>query len=78
MFLKSVGGIEMKGATCTLKDHEDMKFTQKGFLEKLRTDNDFAKAFNEVGKVELEKLLASNNKTEEVETSYNNIVSSFY
>ena len=78
MFLKSVGGIEMKGSTCVLKDHEDMKFTQKGFLEKLRTDNEFAKAFNEVGKVELEKLLASNNKTEEIETSYNNIVSSFY
>ena len=78
MFLKSVGGIEMKGSTCVLKDHEDMKFTQKGFLEKLRTDNEFAKAFNEVGKVELEKLLASNNKTEEIETSYNNIVNSFY
>ena len=79
MFLKSVGGIEMKGSTCVLKDHEDMKFTQKGFLEKLYNDAEFAKAFNEVSKIELEKLLATGKYVEdETQKSYNNIINSFY
>jgi len=35
-----------------------MKFTQKGFKEKLFSDTEFASAFSEVAKAELETLLA--------------------
>lgn len=58
IFLKSVGAIELKGSSCTLRGHEDMKFSQKNFKEKLLSDEKFATAFNMVAKEELEKLLS--------------------
>ena len=58
VFLKSNGAIEQKGAYCSLKGYPDMKFTQKGFKEKLFSDTEFASAFSEVAKAELETLLA--------------------
>ena len=57
MFLKSTGAI-VTGTTCYLKGHEDMKFRQKEFKQKLFNDQEFAKAFYNVAYVELEKLLA--------------------
>ena len=57
MFLKSTGAI-VTGTTCYLKGHEDMKFRQKEFKQKLFNDQEFAKAFYDVAYVELEKLLA--------------------
>lgn len=59
IYLKSTGAIELRGATCTLKGYEDIKFTQKNFREKLLTDETFAKAFSTVAKAELEKLLSN-------------------
>jgi hypothetical protein len=58
VFLKSNGAIEQKGAYCSLRGYPDMRFTQKGFKEKLFSDTEFAAAFSEVAKAELETLLA--------------------
>ena len=58
VFLKANEAIEQKGAYCTLKGYSDMKFTQKGFIEKLDTDPEFVKAFSKVARTELETLLA--------------------
>lgn len=63
MFLKSTGAI-ITGATCYLRGHEDMKFRQRDFKNKLFNDPEFAKAFNEVARAELETLLG-NPKVEE-------------
>lgn len=57
MFLKSTGAI-ITGSSCYLRGHENMKFKQKDFKEKLFTDSEFASAFNEIAKEELETLLA--------------------
>ena len=57
MFLKSTGAI-VTGTTCYLKGHEDMKFRQKEFKQKLFNDQEFAKVFYDVAYNELEKLLA--------------------
>ena len=72
MFLKSTGGI-ITGASCYLRGHEDMKFKQKEFKEKLLTDPEFVQAFNEVAKQDLESLLAKPLDIE-VEQSYQNII----
>lgn len=58
MFLKSIGAI-ITGATCYLRGHEDMKFRQRDFKNKLFNDPEFAKAFNEVARAELETLLGN-------------------
>ena len=58
MFLKSNGAIEMKGAYCSLRGYPDMRFTQKGFKDKLLNDSEFSQAFLNVAKEELETLLA--------------------
>jgi hypothetical protein len=79
VFLKSVGAVTMSGASCSFTNKPDIKFTQKNFLNKIVTEPEFAAAFNEVGKVELEKLLATGNYVEdETQKSYNNIINSFY
>jgi len=57
MYMKSTGAITT-GSMCTIRGREDMKFRQKDFKEKLYNDADFAAAFSEVAKEELEKLLA--------------------
>ena len=72
MFLKSTGGI-ITGATCYLRGHEDIKFRQKDFKEKLLTDPEFVKAFNEVAREDLEKLLAQPLDMQQ-EQSYQNII----
>lgn len=58
MFLKSTGAI-ITGATCYLRGHEDMKFRQRDFKNKLFDNPEFAKAFNEVARAELETLLGN-------------------
>ena len=58
MFLKSTGAI-ITGATCYLRGHEDMKFRQRDFKNKLFNDPEFVKAFNEVARAELETLLGN-------------------
>jgi RecA/RadA recombinase len=58
MFLKSTGAI-VTGATCYLRGHENMKFRQRDFKNKLFNDPEFAKAFNEVARAELETLLGN-------------------
>ena len=58
MFLKSTGAI-ITGATCYLRGHEDIKFRQRDFKNKLFNDPEFAKAFNEVARAELETLLGN-------------------
>ena len=58
MFLKSTGAI-ITGSTCYLRGHEDMKFRQRDFKNKLFNDPEFAKAFNEVARAELETLLGN-------------------
>lgn len=58
MFLKSTGAI-ITGATCYLRGYEDMKFRQRDFKNKLFNDPEFAKAFNEVARAELETLLGN-------------------
>lgn len=74
MFLKSSGGI-ITGSTCYLRGHEDMKFRQKEFKEKLFSDPEFAKAFNQVAYEDLEKLLATSVDNETVK-SHQNIIDS--
>lgn len=69
MFLKSTGAI-ITGATCYLRGHEDMKFRQRDFKNKLFNDPEFAKAFNEVARAELETLLG-NPEVEEQKTLLN-------
>lgn len=78
VFLKSNGAIEQKGAYCNLRGYPDMKFTQKGFKEKLFSDEEFASKFSEVARTELETLLAK--PVEETETinnkAHQNIINS--
>ena len=74
MFLQSSGGI-ITGSTCYLRGHEDMKFRQKEFKEKLFSDPEFAKAFNQVAYEDLEKLLATSVDNETVK-SHQNIIDS--
>lgn len=78
VFLKSNGAIEQKGAYCSLRGYPDMKFTQKGFKEKLFSDEEFASKFSEVARAELETLLAK--PVEETETinnkAHQNIINS--
>ena len=70
MFLKSTGGI-ITGTNCYIRGHDDMKFRQKDFKEKLFGDAEFASAFNEVAKEDLEKLLATPNSTESMQFHQN-------
>lgn len=77
VFLKANEAIEQKGAYCTLKGYPDMKFTQKGFIEKLDTDPEFVKAFSEVARTELETLLAKPVESTNVNNqSHQNIINS--
>lgn len=55
-FMKSNGKIVSKGAYMNIEG-SDIKFTQKGFLDKLTTDPEFANVFNTACRSELEKLL---------------------
>lgn len=75
MFMKSNGAIETKGAYCTITGYPDMKFTQKGFKDKLYTDPEFAAAFNKVAKAELETLL-NNPQDPEISKANQNIIDS--
>ena len=77
VFLKANEAIEQKGAYCTLKGYPDIKFTQKGFIEKLDTDPEFVKAFSEVARTELETLLAKPVESTSVNNqSHQNIINS--
>lgn len=75
IFLKSVGRVQSKGAFMSLTG-SDIKFTQKGFKEKLLSDSEFAEEFNKAALEELNKLLVKNlSDTEEVKKS-NSIIDS--
>lgn len=74
MFLKSTGGI-VTGSTCYLRGHEDMKFRQKEFKDKLFSDAEFAKAFSGVAHQDLEQLLATPMTTETAQ-SHQNVIDS--
>ena len=76
MFLKSTGAI-ITGSTCYLRGYENMKFRQREFKEKLFSDTEFATAFNEVAKQELETLLQDASKFDEKSLqSHQNIINS--
>lgn len=74
MFLKASGAI-ITGSTCYLRGHEDMKFRQKEFKEKLFSDPEFAKAFNQVAYEDLEHLLAIPMNNDTVQ-SHQNVIDS--
>jgi hypothetical protein len=77
MYMKSSGGIEMHGATCTLRGRDDVKFTQKTFKDKILNDPEFAKIFFDAAREELSLLLANDNSVvNPVNKSYQNILSS--
>lgn len=78
VFLKSNGAIEQKGVYCNLRGYPDMKFTQKGFKEKLFSDEEFASKFSEVARTELETLLAKPVKETEIinNKAHQNIINS--
>lgn len=75
MFLKSSGGI-ITGSTCYLRGHEDMKFRQKEFKDKLFSDTEFAKAFSEIAYEDLEKLLAVPVTDDGLSTAHQNVIDS--
>lgn len=74
MFLKASGAI-ITGSTCYLRGHEDMKFRQKEFKEKLFSDPEFAKAFNQVAYEDLGHLLAIPMSNDTVQ-SHQNVIDS--
>lgn len=57
MFMKANGGIESRGAYMNVTGFPDIKFTQKGFKEKLYNDQEFQNAFNSVCYTKLRTLL---------------------
>lgn len=76
MFLKSTGAI-VTGATCYLKGYENLKFRQRDFKNKLYNDPEFAAAFNQVAKAELETLLGNpSEETKSVTQPNQNIINS--
>ena len=56
LFMKSTGGVESRGAYLNVKG-SDIKFTQKGFKDKLYTDEQFQYEFNSVCYQKLRELL---------------------
>lgn len=60
IFLKSVKEIESKGAYMNFADYPENKFTQKTFKQRLHTDVEFKKMFEEASAKQL-KLLIKNN-----------------
>ena len=59
------------GASFYVKGYENMKFSQKGFLEKLYTDVEFQKAFVSVAHEALQPLLSERIYTEEQQNKNN-------
>lgn len=66
-FLKSIKEVNAHGAYMSMNDYPDMKFTQKGFKEKLHTDHTFAEAFNETCMKKLKELIHEDEKNESME-----------
>lgn len=65
MYLKSEGYIIGSGASFYLTDYPNMKFSQKGFLEKLYNDAEFQQAFATVAHKALQPLLSERKLTED-------------
>ena len=65
MYLKSEGYIIGSGASFYLTDYPNMKFSQKGFLEKLYSDEEFQQAFATVAHKALQPLLSERKLTED-------------
>ena len=70
-YMKSEGYIMGAGASFYIKGYETMKFSQKGFLEKLYTDVEFQKAFVTVAHQALQPLLSERIYTEEQQNKSN-------
>lgn len=66
IFLKSVGEVNSKGAYMSMLDYPDMKFTQKGFKDKL-SDVEFAQAFTNSCLKRLKELIRTSIFDEEVD-----------
>lgn len=76
MFMKSTGAI-ITGSTCYIRGHEDMKFRQREFKQKLFSDAEFANVFNQVAREELETLLQdTQNLDNDSYASHQNIIDS--
>lgn len=70
-YMKSEGYILGSGVSYYIKGHEDMKFSQKNFLEKLYTDTEFQQAFAAVAHESLQPLLSQRIFTEEQQNKAN-------
>ena len=70
-YMKSEGYILGAGASFYIKGYETMKFSQKGFLEKLYSDVEFQKAFATVAHEALQPLLSQRIFTEEQQNKTN-------
>ena len=57
LFLKQVGRITARGAYMQIDDHSDMKFTNKKFLEKYFSNEEFKAIFDRVCLEALQGLL---------------------
>ena len=64
-FLKSEGYINGSGVSFYLDGHPELKFSQKGFLDKLHNDVEFQQAFAEVSYKALQSLLSQRTYKEE-------------
>ena len=68
MYLKSEGYISGSGVSFTLEGYPDLKFSQKGFIDKLYSDAEFQRAFADVSFKALQSLLSQRTfKDEDVE-----------
>ena len=68
MYLKSEGYISGSGVSFTLEGYPDLKFSQKGFIDKLYSDVEFQRAFADVSFKALQSLLSQRTfKDEDVE-----------
>lgn len=67
VFLKDTKEINAKGAYMTMVDYPDIKFTQKGFKEKLYTDPEFRKAFELSAQKQLTKLIRVDDAFDNIE-----------
>ena len=64
VFLKSVGEINSKGAFMSINGHPEMKFTQKGFKERLYQDAEFQRAFMDACIAKLKELVRVDQEAE--------------
>ncbi|WP_301204536.1 hypothetical protein [Bacteroides acidifaciens] len=64
VFLKSVGEVNSKGAFMSINGYPEMKFTQKGFKERLYQDAAFQRAFMDACTAKLKELVRVDQEAE--------------